>query len=304
MKKVKHAFTMIELLIVIVILGILAKFGTELLLRIYEDYVVGTMNNRLLSHSEVAVTQIANRLQYRVRESMVVHQNGNITPIANTVDAQDNGTVFEWIGYDVDGMRGDEISTAPTWSGFIDVDHIAGTTINLVSPGSDWNRIASVITSLSPNGAVAPALFFIGDDSIQVMNGFGWNGVGLANQNGNMHPVNIGGGADQFSPTVGNFSGVNVYEYYRLAWTAYALELFADPIPSDANRLSLRLWYGYQPWNGEQFNQGTSRVLMQGVTSLAFATIGDTLKVQVCVGDSKLSGGTGAFSVCKEKTIY
>ncbi|MDD2368302.1 MAG: prepilin-type N-terminal cleavage/methylation domain-containing protein [Sulfuricurvum sp.] len=303
MKKVRYAFTMIELLIVIVIIGILAKFGTELLLRIYEDYVVGTVNNRLLSHSEVAVTQIANRLQYRIRESMVVHQNGNIAPIANAVDVKDAGTAFEWVGYDVDGMRGDKGVTPPTWSGFIDVDNAARSTTNLVSPGSDWNRITSVITSLSPNGVVAPALFFVGDDSIHVMNGFGWLGA-LGTQNGNMHPIRVGAGVDQFAPTVGNFSGINVYEYYRLAWTAYAVELFADPIPSDPNRLSLRLWYGYQPWNGETYNQGTKQTLMQGVTSIAFATIGDTLKVQVCVGDSKLSGGTGAFSVCKEKTIY
>ncbi|MDD5158923.1 MAG: prepilin-type N-terminal cleavage/methylation domain-containing protein [Sulfuricurvum sp.] len=301
MKKVKHAFTMIELLIVIVIMGILAKFGTELLLRTYEDFVVGTMNNRLLSQSETAVTQIANRLQYRIRESMVVRQNGGAPTALSTTNDVAGNVVFEWIGYDVDGMRGDGAGTASTWSGFIDVDNGLGSTNNLVSPGSDWNRIAGVITSLAPSGVASPALFFIGDETINVLTGFGWQGV-LGNQNVNMHRINIGGGIDQFSPVVGTgtFGGVNIYEYYRLAWTAYALELFTDV----DGRQKLQLWYDYQPWDGETYQQGTSQILMEDVSSIAFASIGDTLKVQVCVSDNNLSGGTGAFSVCKEKTIY
>lgn len=299
MKRVKHAFTMIELLIVIVIMGILAKFGTELLLRTYEDFVVGTMNNRLLSQSETAVTQIANRLQYRIRESMVVRQNGGAPTALSTTNDAVGDAVFEWIGYDVDGMRGDSAGTASTWSGFIDVDDGLGTTNNIVSPGSDWNRITGVISSLSPNAKVVPALFFIGDETINVLSGFGWLGA-LGDQNANMHRIMLGGGNDQFAPNVGNFGGVNIYEYYRLAWTAYALELFTDV----DGRQKLQLWYDYQPWAGETYKQGTSQLLMEDVSSIAFASIGDTLKVQVCVSDNNLSGGTGAFSVCKEKTIY
>lgn len=300
MKQIKRAFTMIELLIVIVMMGILAKFGTELLLRTYEDFIVGTMNNRLLAQSEGAVTQIANRLQYRVKESMVVRQNGgNPTPLANTVDAA-GMVVFEWIGYDIDGMRGDGGNTNPTWSGFIDVDNAAGTPTNLVSPGTSWNRSAAVITSLSPSNTVAPALFFIGDESVNVTTGFGWNAA-LANQNANMHRVAMGLGVDQFAPSVGNFAGVDVYEFYRLAWTAYALELFVDGADG---RQKLRLWYDYRPWAGQVFNQGTSRILMEDVSSISFASIGDALKVQVCVSDRGLSGGNGALSVCKEKTIF
>lgn len=299
MKQIKRAFTMIELLIVIVIMGILAKFGTELMLRTYEDFIVGTMNNRLLGQSEAVVTQLSNRLQYRIKESMVVRQGGNATPIASTADAA-GGTVFEWIGYDIDGMRGNGGNTTPTWSGFIDVDNVAGTATNLLSPGSSWNRMAAVVSSLSPSNTVAPALFFIGDESVNVTTGFGWNAA-LANQNGNMHRVAMGLGADQFAPSIGNFTGVDIYEYYRLAWTAYALEL----VVGADGRQRLLLWYDYRPWAGEVYNQqGTSRILMEDVSSISFASIGDALKVQVCVSDRDLSGGNGALSVCKEKTIF
>lgn len=317
----KKAFTLLELVIVIVILGIAAKFGSELLMKAYQDYIYGVSNNRLLGQSEAAVTQIANRLQYRIKESIIFRQgdlNGTFintfTPLASVNSPMDkNTTVVEWVGYDIDGWHGDGTSTAPTWSGIIDLDHAGANGTTVFSPESNSTRISNVISALSPRGfnGVGSALFFIGDESVNVNDGFAWDGNELTTQNGNLHPVTLGNG--QFIPhytAAGqNFSGIDVYEYYRLAWTAYALELHTwveNPAESADKQIAhgtLWLYYDYRPWLGENYTNGKKVVLMENVQTLRFSSTGDVLKVQVCVGDGNIFK-KGGYSVCKEKTIF
>lgn len=315
MKKFKKAFTLIEMIIVIVIMGIASKFGAELLMRAYEDYVYGTANNRLMAESEAAVTQIANRLQYRIKESIIFREGGDVngtfinsfTSLAsanyNSIDS--NTTVVEWVGYDNDGWRGDGSSTKPTWSGIIDLEHASASNTILISPESNATRISSVISALSYgsfNGA-GSALFFIGDESVNVNDGFGWNGNAIVDQNDtNLHRVNFGTG--QFtSNNADNFSGVDIYEYYRLAWTAYALEFHRWTDGQGVERGTVWLYYNYRPWLGENYTNGEKVVLMENVQTLRFSSIGDVLKVQVCVGDGNIFK-KGAYSVCKEKTVF
>lgn len=317
MKKFKKAFTLIEMIIVIVIMGIASKFGAELLMRAYEDYVYGTANNRLMAESEAAVTQIANRLQYRIKESIIFREGGDVngtfinsfTSLAsanyNSIDS--NTTVVEWVGYDNDGWRGDGSSTKPTWSGIIDLEHVSASNTILISPESNATRISSVISALSYgsfNGA-GSALFFIGDESINVMDGFGWDGnvTGFVTQSKNLHPIQLG--IDQFLPNAGTgtFSGVDIYEYYRLAWTAYALEFHRWTDGQGVERGTVWLYYNYRPWLGENYTDGEKVVLMENVQTLRFSSIGDVLKVQVCVGDGNIFK-KGAYSVCKEKTVF
>lgn len=314
----KKAFTLLELILVIVIVGIAAKFGMELLMRAYQDYIYGVSNNRLLGQSEAAVTQIANRLQYRIKES-VIYREGNLsgfTALASANHTADNNTtVIEWVGYDIDGWHGDGSGTNPTWSGIIDLDG-AHTTSILNTPASDNTRISNVISALSPRGfnGNGSALFFIGDESVNVHDGFAWNGVGLINQSTNLHPVTLNA-PDQFTSLFAapnDFTGRDVYEYYRLAWTAYALELHTwienptEPDPDkQIQRGTLWLYYDYRPWLGEKYTDANTAkvILMENVQTLRFSSIGDVLKVQVCVGDANIFK-KGAYSVCKEKTIF
>lgn len=316
----KKAFTLLELILVIVIMGIAAKFGMELLMRAYEDYIYGVSNNRLLAQSEAAVNQIANRLQYRIKES-VIYREGDHTAIgtfiptfkslatasSNFVDTDGNVTVVEWVGYDIDGWHGNGTSTNPTWSGIIDLDAPHTTTV-LNSPATDNGRISSVISALSPSNfdGNGSALFFIGDESVNVNDGFAWNATALTNQSANLHPVTLSG-ANQFTSLLASpndFINQDVYEYYRLAWTAYALELEKVKDANGIERGTLWLHYDYRPWLGENYHTNGSRViLMENVQTLRFSSIGDVMKIQVCVGDGDIFK-QGAYSVCKEKTIF
>lgn len=303
MVKLRRAFTLIELIIVIVVMGIVAKFGIELLIRAYDYYIANLAENRFQVQSEVAVEQIAARLRYRIPGSEVVSFDGGAATSAASAadDPTANAVIFQWIGYDIDGWHGDGSSVLPTWSGLIDLNAtmpLANTTLS--TPETNVTRINDMITALSPKRAAGTwtgngfGLFFINDANFNVSTGFGWDGAAINDQTHTTHPVNVIND-NQLVATNGNFSGQNIYEFYKLSWTAYALV---------HNRSgTLTLYYDYRPWNGDTYASGSSAVLMEHVDGFRVQSLGDAFKVHVCIRDDKLFN-EGAFSICKEKTVF
>lgn len=325
--RIRKAFTLLELIIVIVIMGIVGKYGMELLMQAYESYIGSSIQARFQAQSEGAVEQIANRLQYRIPPSLIVRQGNSaggtlintFTSIDDANDSNSRTTVLEWIGYDIDGWQGDETNTTPAWSGVIDLEaksdntklHLYPTNASadlLISPGTNTVRSDSIISALSggTKNTNDAAIYFIGEENIKTgfntENGFGWFGT-LTTEFNAMHRIAKGTQANEFVPVggIGNFSGIRIGEYYRLAWTAYALEF-----DRDTHRLSL--YYNYRPWAGENYTSNGTRVtLMENVDTFKFTSIGELIKVQVCVTDPTLFTGNYAakgYSICKEKTIF
>ena len=211
----RTAFTMIELVFVIVVIGIIAKFGVEFLIKAYDGYIFSTVQNRLQTQTETALEQITNRLQYRIKSSIIARKTtGVYNPLAN---ADGTETILEWVGYDIDGLRG---TTAPTWSGFIDLaSSSAGV---LQSLGTNTTNANTIITSLSSGiaGIANSAIFFIGGNSD--VNGFGWDGTAITDNTHAMHPIGVDAQVSHLVPN-SDLNGTDAYEYYQLAWTAYAL---------------------------------------------------------------------------------
>ena len=270
----RKAFTLIELIFVIIIFGILSSFGAELLYKVYENYVYSNTFNRLENQSEAAVKQIANRLQYRIKDSTIA-RNTTTGPVLEIGDNIAGATVLEWIGMDIDNWRGTQ---QPLWSGFIDLT--ASTAASLSTPGSSLNR----------NGAI----FFVGSD-VDLNSTFGWSGA-INNQNGSMHPVTLNGTTIVDNTAAADFTGVDVFEYYQFSQTAYAVSLEGG---------DLFLYDNLQPWDGDTLATGTvgKHLLTENVSSFKFTSMGDILIVQVCVSDNNVTG-VGAYSVCKEKVVF
>ena len=65
----KKAFTMIELIMVIIVLGIVASIGAEIIVKLYDNYMRTRTINALETKTEVALEQIAKRFQYRIKDS-------------------------------------------------------------------------------------------------------------------------------------------------------------------------------------------------------------------------------------------
>jgi hypothetical protein len=290
---------MIELIFVIVVMGILAKFGVEFLARAYESFIFSSTNNHLQSKSATAVEFVANRLQYRIKDSVVVRANeaANITALSSVTPGA-KYLVLEWIAADIDGFRGNSV---PFWSGIIDLDVgvDTGASAYLQSPATDTSLASGLISKLAHASGTTindAALYFIGSDTN--INGFGWDGA-ITDQTAVMHPINSDVNTSLFVANGGTFAGTVIHEYYKLAWTANAIVIKEDTVN---DKHTLWFHYDYQPWNGDRFDDATTKrsVLMEDVSTFQAMAIGSIIKIQVCTKSDLVE----EYSLCKEKTIY
>jgi prepilin-type N-terminal cleavage/methylation domain-containing protein len=299
-------FTMIELIFVIVVMGIIGKFGVEFLAQAYKGFIFSNVNHNLQANGEMAVETIAARLQYRIKDSIIKRRDDNNSFLAMGASipaAEDSKdyNILEWVSADIDGFRGDSL---PNWSGIIDLDDSNAS--SLTSPATDTNATNALISALSDgnSGINNAAIYFIGSDT-DINTGYGWDGNAITTQDNVMHPVTSDVLFNQLVPdTVGDFTGVDVYEYYQLAWTAYAVGI--SDYDDTNNTGTLRLYYDYQPWEGETYllqadgSATKSAIIMKNVSTFQFKSIGSIVKIQVCVNSDLVED----YSLCKEKTIF
>ncbi|MFA6193160.1 MAG: type II secretion system protein [Sulfurimonas sp.] len=293
----RNAFTLIELVFVIVVMGIIGKFGVEFLAEAYKGFIFTNVNNTLQTNSATAVEFISTRLQHRIKDSIIARTSDpdfttNFVALGSA--SGENYTILEWVGADIDGLRGNSDSSLPAWSGVIDLDLSNKTTI--FSPETNTTEIDELINILSDGGSSIDdaALYFVGSNS-DIKTGYGWNGIAISDQNRTMHPI-VGGATFASSPADGNFS--EIYEYYQLAWSAYAVVM--ENYDATTKMGTLILYYDYQPWNGEKYTNGKSATIMENVSSFQFMAIGSLVKIQVCTKSDLVE----EYSLCKEKTIY
>ena len=316
--KTRNAFTMIELVFAIVVIGILSKFGIEFLSQAYRSFIYTNINHKLQSESQGAVDIIASKLQYRIKDSVIArHGTTDFYPIGQLNQAQiDNYDTLEWIGEDAEGLRGIQ---APYWNGVIDLDD--SDDILLVSPFINTTSIKENIVALSDNNSSLDnaALYFVGANS--EITQMGWQGkhtdtfsntttnyiTAISDQSQTIHPISAG--VNGFAPRGGNFSGERVSEYYKLAWSAYAIRL--EDYNTTSSMGDLYLYYNYQPWDGEYIplvwdekkSYPVKRTLLaNNISTFRFISMGSLLKIQVCVKSNLLKNEE--HSICKDKTVF
>lgn len=314
MKK-HNGFTLLELVFVIIIIGFLGKYGVELLMQSYKSFIFANVNNTLQSNSASAVEFIASRLQYRIKGSEIARTDVNTStfdPVAD-VNVSKTYVVLEWVAADMESFRG---TTAPYWSGILDIQ--AGNADLLTSPQTDRTQVDTIIKKLSHGTSTFndAALYFIGKP-YDITTGFGWdnNATTLTNiintQKGAMLPLQGVGGVSDFNSSTGiDFSGIDMYEYYQLAWTANAIVL--DPTTYDAvnKTFDLVFYYNYQPWKGDKFSDTGKNIqhmtIMKNISTFQFMKIGALMKIQVCAKSTLLrdTNNGEAYSLCKEKTVF
>ncbi len=114
---------MLELVFVIIVMGILAKFGVELFKQTYEGYTRSLYINELQTKSANAVQTIVNRLTYRIKDSI---RNVDANATADTIGS----SFVKWKGMDIDGWRNN------SWGGIVDLAQGASTATQLSTPGT------------------------------------------------------------------------------------------------------------------------------------------------------------------------
>lgn len=301
----KKAFTMLELVMVMVIMGIVASIGAEIIASMYSNYLRSRTINRLETQTEITLEQIAKRLQYRIKESVITRNNlGNPLSLSDSsIAAGGTFNVLEWIGASNESFLG---TPRPGWSGFIDLDN------NVTNRGlgrlrtseSNLTDAANTISALT-NGAIdltlgqEAALVFKG--RAYSVNDFDW-GTNNAHLAGSAI-LRVSANAEtvfQIEEPLANLPN-EIYEQYTLAHTAYAIA----PSAINSTDFNLILYYNYQPWLGQDYNvTGTPAVLAEHASLFRFKQDESILRLKLCLHDANQTGVGDLIVVCKEKVVY
>ena len=304
---IKKAFTMIELVMVIVVMGIVASIGADIIASLYENYLKTRSIDRLQSQTEAVLDQIAKRLKYRIKDSVIARDNDGSNAYVTLSDytGVPKFEILEWMGKANESFLGEHNGTrvVPGWTGFVDLDSTDTnrTSGTLKTSGSRLDFANNIINALSYgevdlNGTTTqrPAIVFKGKDFFDI-DQYGWDGV--TDGNYTYRVTMQGNDILDFNETV--LPGT-IYEQYDLTWSAYSL------VPEgDANDFNLTLHYNYQPWHGEMYDDNATKkiVLIEHASTFRFTQFGETIRMKLCINDDNRSGDYN-FAFCKERVIF
>ena len=293
----KKAFTIIELIFTIVILSIVAYVSTGLIAKTYVASRYTTSLNKINLKIEIALTEIANRLEYAINNTVVKRKGNQYEAIAL---APSDYEVLEWVGYDIDSFDANEDNNTnkykPSWSGFCDLKQSSGNgaTETIITPGSNLDFAKSIVYEVSSrkiSNLANVGVFFPGNfdyDNIGY-GGSSVNGVATITDVLNNTTIKI------------NNPSKRITEKYKLAWSAYAIV----PTNCGSNGCNLELRYNFKPWKGKDYNSNSGvkkSLLVKGVTVFKTYATQNRIHIKLCVKDHYSMKKT--TSICKEKVIF
>lgn len=269
----RSAFSLLELIFVIVILGIVSSLGAEIIANVYESYVLQRAQHRASLKTELVATEIANRLRYAIPGTVIRRVGKTGTPeelsevMASSPDAY---TVLQWVAYDGDSFEA--ISSAadlkPGWSGFCDVN--TSTTNSISTPGSKLGLADTIIGNLSGGKGIADANLYFPYDSTA---------------------YDVSGRIGDETITLGT-NAPRIIEHYKLSWSSYALVVEGG---------DLYLYYNFTPSPAAAIG-GSSQLLLKNVTNFKFQGAGRTTRFKICKEEN--IGENFDITSCKEKAVF
>jgi len=303
-KKIRSAFTMIELIFVVVILGIIGLMSSDIIFRTYENYAFHRDISDLQSRSKQVLDQISKYLDNSLKSSIA--QYNSATPVHRAISEIDfaNGDVnitnnrfLEWIGKDIESMRGiwsdGENRVYPGYSGFANVrdsnaTDIVTTDCNLSYIEPVQNAITAQPLALAAGGQ-RTAIYFVYANSVGTVAQRFWD-----NNGSSLFPVS------GFTPDTGIITlsepPGEISENYYLTYSAYGVQL--------DNAGNLFLYWNFRPWNGDSINNDAQqRLLMQDVTEFKSwgQSDGSVIRLRVCLSVDISDPDAPEF--CKEAMI-
>jgi len=318
--KFRKAFSMIELILVMVVLGIVASMGATIISQVYENYILQRATHETTTKTELAASIIYNRLANRISTATVgIHTNGTVTYINDIEPDADNVNrykVLEWYGIAMDSFISNGSDGKPGWSGVCDVDSNQTTSGSISTPGSNLVQLNTVVSNLSEKtGMLGRMAVIFADkkfrDTSPVAISYNTNCMGFTGNSSCIARVS-GVTGDTINLDT-NYTSLVVAEHYHLIRSAYAL-VQTNPRDRDEDGIydlfDLELRYDYQPWEGDNYNDSTTarKTLLKNVSVFRFSGVGDTLRFKICadeqVGGNSIDDRNGEYvSICKEKAV-
>jgi prepilin-type N-terminal cleavage/methylation domain-containing protein len=308
MKQTRPAFSLIEVIFVLIILGIVASISSSIIAQVYENYITQNALYKVTTKTELVSNQIVNRLTYRIQGTTIAkdpNKTGFIEDtdwimLKNIPKADNNFTTIEWIGYDNDSFTAGE---EPAWSGV--ADYTTADITSITTPASHLSVASSIMSNLS-NGKVDlshtnPAAILFSQKSNYYINNTEYNPtcMGLIDPTQTNCIFRVERNGDTNLTFLDNKHKI-VTERYKLAWTAYAL-VPIDDAPVGDGLYNLYLYYNYQPWNNERYTDGSKKLMVTNISVFKFTENGGVIQFKLCASEN--IGQAYNISTCKEKAI-
>ena len=322
----KRAFTLLELVVVIVVLGIIAMMSFNAIMNIYSNYFQTRTVNELETQTEIALEQISKRLEHRIKPSVIARKtDGEFLALNdNRVNLDAKYEILEFIPYayeifndvislDANDHVIEQGGKAGRYSGYADLAKSSPAT-GLISPGSNFTtgvvetikdltckddtRNATCVDFTKKDGGVV-AIF--SDVYYNVQDSFGYKGD-ITNLD--IAKVGVKGGQSGLNGNtleISGFGGKQISEQYHLAYTANAIvpEQSADPKDAANGVFDLNLYYDYRPWMGQGYKNGEKATLAKNVTRFVFTEKNGVIVLKLC-----MRAKNSEITICKSKAVY
>ena len=322
----KRAFTLLELVVVIVVLGIIAMMSFNAIMNIYSNYFQTRTVNELETQTEIALEQISKRLEHRIKPSVIARKtDGDFLALNDSgVTLAQDYEILEFIPYayeifndvislDANDHVIEQGGKAGRYSGYADLAKSSPAT-GLISPGSNFTtgvvetikdltckddtRNSKCVDFKNKDGGVV-AIF--SDVYYNVQSSFGYKGI----SNLDIAKVGVNGGQSGLNGNtleISGFGGKQISEQYHLAYTANAIvpEQSADPKDTANGVFDLNLYYDYRPWMGEKYkSNGEKATLAKNVTRFVFTEKNGVIVLKLC-----MRAKNSEITICKSKAVY
>ena len=306
----KRAFTLLELIIVIVILGIIAMMSFNAIMNIYSNYFQTRTVNELETQTEIALEQISKRLEHRIKPSVIARKpSGGFLPLNDSrVNLNSGYEILEFIPYAYEIFNDvPSGNKAGRYSGYADLTKSSPAT-GLISPGSNFStEVVETIKDLTCKENASGCVDFKDKDGgvvaifsdvyYDVQNSFGYKGIL------NLDIAKVGvKSIDGDTLEISGFANKQISEQYHLAYTANAIvpEQSADPKDAANGVFDLNLYYDYRPWMGEKYKQnGEKATLAKNVTRFVFTEKNGVIVLKLC-----MRAKNSEITICKSKAVY
>ena len=321
----KRAFTLLELVVVIVVLGIIAMMSFNAIMNIYSNYFQTRTVNELETQTEITLEQISKRLEHRIKPSVIARKtDGEFLALNDSgVNLVAEYEILEFIPYayeifndvislDANDHVIEQGGKAGRYSGYADLAKSSPAT-GLISPGSNFTTgVVETIKDLTCRGETRDAtcvdftkkdggvVAIFSDVYYNVQSSFGYSN-GTVPVSLDIAKVGVKS-TDGDTLEISGFGGKQISEQYHLAYTANAIvpEQSADPKDAANGVFDLNLYYDYRPWMGEKYKpNGEKATLAKNVTRFVFTEKNGVIVLKLC-----MRAKNSEITICKSKAVY
>jgi prepilin-type N-terminal cleavage/methylation domain-containing protein len=270
----RKAFSMVELIFVIVVLGIVSTYYSDIITQVYKSYILQKATHNANVKTTLAADQIANRLRYAIPGTIYrrTQTTGGVSEMLDEPMTQpaDSYVVLQWVAYDKDGFEAGKDTKVTSWSGFCDVDDSSATVIK--TPGSDILFLDTIIKNLgSANGVTDGYIYFPRD----------YTPYKIVNST-----------SDSF--TLAGTGSKRIVEHYKFAWTSYALVVEGS---------DLYLYYNFPAVPKVDIPSNAQKaLLLKNIATFKFRGDGQTIRFKICKAEN--IGEDFNVTSCKEKAVF